>query len=117
MVRHLCSSTSVSPGLLQVKKTYYWDDLMFGEPDNSSVINTEKATVVFYPNPVNDVLNINTNNAVQKVTVLNAVGSVVETLQPNSTAVNVNMASYTSGMYVVILQTSNETLSFKATKN
>ena len=99
------------------EKTYYWDDLMFGEPDNSSVINTEKATVVFYPNPVNDVLNINTNNPVQKVTVLNAVGSVVETLQPNSTAVNVNMASYTSGMYVVILQTSNETLSFKATKN
>lgn len=99
------------------EKTYYWDDMIFGEPDNSSVTDVEKATVTFYPNPVTDVLNIDANSTIQNVTILNTVGAVVESFDANSTSINVDMTAYTSGVYVVLLESVNGTLSFKATKN
>jgi hypothetical protein len=99
------------------EKTYYWDDMIFGEPDNSSVKELTSGSMSYYPNPVTNVLNIATTNTMNHVTVMNAVGAVVESFDANNAVLSIDMTTYVSGIYVIVVETSNETLSFKASKN
>jgi hypothetical protein len=99
------------------EKTYYWDDMMFGEPDNSSVKEMKTVSMMFYPNPVTDVINITANATIQHITVSNSVGQVVAQFDASASNAQVNMSEYEMGLYVFIVETNEQTVSFKATKN
>ncbi len=99
------------------EKSYYWDDMMFGEPDNSSVKDIASTTLSYYPNPVTDVININANATINNITVSNSLGQVVAHIDATTTQVSVDMSTYENGLYVFVVETNNDTISFKAAKN
>lgn len=99
------------------EKTYHWDDMMFGEPKNTSVSDLNIEGISFYPNPVNNVLNIQTTEVIKHIAVTNNVGQVVATYDVNSANTQVDMTELTSGLYVFVVETTSTTHTFKATKN
>jgi hypothetical protein len=91
--------------------------MMFGEPDNSSVKDIASTTLSYYPNPVTDVININANATINNITVSNSLGQVVAHIDATTTQVTVDMSTYENGLYVFVVETNNDTISFKAAKN
>ena len=69
----------------------------------------EDASIALYPNPVNAVLNIQSNNEIDSVTICNAVGQNV--LIHNSSAMDVSHLP--KGIYICIIQQSNGNISTK----
>lgn len=65
------------------------------------------ASFSYYPNPVNDVLNISYSSDITSVTVYNMVGQKVITLQPNSSEVKVDMTTLSDGIYTVNVASGN----------
>ncbi|MFC2109530.1 T9SS type A sorting domain-containing protein, partial [Bacteroidota bacterium] len=62
----------------------------------------------FYPNPVNDVLHINSPVVIKNVTVYNVVGQEVYTMTPNAMDSSINLASQAKGIYFVKLVSEND---------
>lgn len=64
-------------------------------------------SVSVYPNPVNNVLNINTPSAIGKVKIINAVGQIVFENNIDASTYSINTSNFETGVYV--LQIENET--------
>lgn len=78
----------------------YIDDILTG----AGVLSTaqfEEDVFAVYPNPVQDILNIDTKDSVEKVTVYNILGKVVLEERPGTISPQINMASLPSGTYMV----------------
>lgn len=78
----------------------YIDDMLTG----SGILSTENFNEdVFsvYPNPVTDILNIESQEAVEKVVVYDVLGKVVLQDNPGVVSPSINMASLSSGTYFV----------------
>lgn len=78
----------------------YIDDMVAG----AGVLSTEQFNedvFAVYPNPVKDMLNIDTKNVVEKVTVFNILGKVVLEQKPGIASPQINMSSLPSGTYMV----------------
>jgi hypothetical protein len=72
-------------------------------------VSTEEATFVLYPNPVNDVLNIEASLGIQSVEILNNIGQQVLT----STQKHINVSHLPSGVYLVRIQDAANNLETK----
>ncbi|MFH0866546.1 MAG: M43 family zinc metalloprotease [Bacteroidota bacterium] len=82
-----------------------------GIPENASL-----ESILIYPNPANDVLNINMANygkADIKVEIYNAMGELVKSMNNNSQTLQIDMSNEVSGIYYVTLTTSEGTLTRK----
>lgn len=83
---------------------------------NSTVVKNE---FFVYPNPANDFLNIESPNAfISKYEIYDLQGRLVEnalTIEENS--LQIDLQSYSSGVYIIKLFTENETTIKKFTKN
>ena len=99
------------------EKTYYWDDMMFGEPANSSIEALSANTVGFHPNPVNDVLRITAATSLHSVKVFNTFGQLIGEFEASGTSAELDMTSFASGIYVFVVDTEVGEQSFKAIKN
>ena len=66
--------------------------------------------VKVYPNPVDDVLYINTNENITEVNVYNVVGVKMTTVNGQQTNVSVNMSNLNSGVYFVEVKTEKENI-------
>lgn len=78
----------------------YIDDLVGGE----GILSTEQFQAdVFsvYPNPVRDILNIDTNATVDRVVVYDILGKVVLDTTPGTISPKVDLSSLSSGTYMV----------------
>lgn len=87
----------------------------FTPQEITSSLSVGKITTVdfsVYPNPANDVLNIQTNETIKQVTVYNMQGRKL--IQEASSVLNIT--SLSSGVYLVELQTTNGTSSVKFIK-
>ena len=72
-----------------------------------SGINEESnATFNLYPNPVNDVLNIQSSKNITQMIITDMQGKIVSNLNSNQNIVQVNTASFLPGLY--LLQLINE---------
>jgi hypothetical protein len=72
-------------------------------------VSTDEATFVLYPNPVNDVLNIEASLGIQSVEILNNIGQQVLT----STQKQINVSHLPSGVYLVRIQDAANNLETK----
>ncbi|MCP4483665.1 MAG: T9SS type A sorting domain-containing protein, partial [Flavobacteriaceae bacterium] len=96
--------------------TYYYDDIELSEP--LGVNENESQTVIHYPNPTNNIWNIETNNQViDSIQVLDIQGKVVLNIYPNSSKAIINAESLTTGMYLTRINTSEGIKIIKLVKN
>ena len=69
-----------------------------------------------YPNPVNDVLNINGTDVISKVLVYNVFGQKVIELSPNTNTLSIDTSNFVSGAYFVQLSSDDKTKTIKILK-
>jgi serine protease len=69
-----------------------------------SIENT-KETIFVYPNPVADILNINSNYKVSNVKVLNYIGQTIDNINVSGMDVTINTSTYKSGIYFIQIET------------
>lgn len=92
------------------------EDFLVGEPAMSDWVfiigvgmdNEFANTVMIYPNPVADVLTIDNCSDVRTVTLIDLSGKVMTSVDNNGqSSMNINMASYQKGMYIIKLTGEN----------
>lgn len=71
----------------------------------------------YYPNPVNDVLNISHTKNVQSIEIFNLVGQSILSKKVNSTEFQVNISNFPNGTYLVKVNSDEQTETFKVVKN
>ncbi|WP_294820579.1 T9SS type A sorting domain-containing protein [uncultured Flavobacterium sp.] len=76
----------------------------------------DKNSLTFFPNPVNDVLNISYNEAISGVVVYNLLGQPVLKAAPNATSAQVDMSSLAAGSYIVKLSSGDSSATIKVIK-
>lgn len=69
-----------------------------------------------YPNPVTDILNIESQSKVKSISIYDTTGRNVLASEINQTKFNVNLSALTSGTYIVTVQTENGSQSAKVIK-
>lgn len=70
-----------------------------------------------YPNPVEDVLNINDLNDVNKIEIFDITGKMVQSAIVESNRISVNISALNSGVYIVSFYTKNGIKTNKFVKN
>jgi len=70
----------------------------------------------FYPNPVNDVLNISAKNDIEKLQIVNMLGQTIKTVTPNNRDYQLDLSSLTSGIYFVKARVNNAEGTFRIVK-
>jgi hypothetical protein len=78
----------------------------------------EDINLAYYPNPVSDMLKIQSSSAINSIEVYNMLGQIVEKVyyQGDINEVQINMADITSGTYFVRVYTNNKQKSFTIIK-
>tara|TARA_B100000809_G_scaffold176743_1_gene174193 strand:- start:7515 stop:8903 length:1389 start_codon:yes stop_codon:yes gene_type:complete len=101
----------LSASIIDYKIAWYENLTILGLEEETSV-----SEIIFYPNPVKNVLNFNTKNniIVHKVSVYSALGSLV--LENNNPTNSINVSKLFSGFYFVQLKTENGELVKKVIK-
>ncbi len=78
--------------------------------ENLSVIDQEKDTSVkIFPNPANDTLNISANGTIKIVEIYDVQGRMTQASVVNSSAVKINVNSFSNGVYFLRIKTENGT--------
>jgi hypothetical protein len=73
---------------------------------SSSDFSNNNLKVALYPNPVNDILNIETANEIKSIEIYNLLGQKVKTTKSR----NINVADLSNGTYVVRVEDTNNAL-------
>jgi hypothetical protein len=84
--------------------------------DNYKLMDTAPGGFVYYPNPVNDDLNIRARENISIINVYNAIGQLVMTKRPSEIATKLEMSTLASGMYLVQLEAGTLKENFKIFK-
>jgi len=80
--------------------TVYLDNIYLHKNTLSSALN-ELSQFNMYPNPANDVLNINAKGSIQSVAIINMIGQTVLTASPNEISSRLDINQLPAGVYVV----------------
>jgi hypothetical protein len=72
-------------------------------------VNEFDNTVRVYPNPANNVLNINANSNINRVEVYNMMGQMVGMYNVNDMNTQINTTNFANGVYTVKIETENGT--------
>jgi len=92
-----------------------------GNPDTQVGITLENDPdneLRVFPNPATTVLNIEYSEAPYKVSVYNSIGVLVHSLESSEPLVNINVNSYTKGLYLVrVTDTGNNVITRKVIVN
>jgi hypothetical protein len=96
---------------------HYWDDAVWEEIQNLSTNENDlHSGIAVYPNPFNDVLNISETKDLKTVTITDAAGRLIKTVEKPSTVIQ--LSDLEKGVYFVTLHFKNGTnKSFKSIKN
>lgn len=100
---------------LEANNTNYIDDVVFSE----GVLSTEDFNnneFNVYPNPIVDNLNIQSTEAVNRVTVYDVLGKIVLSSTPGIASPSIDMSNVTSGVYLVNITTENSSKTIKVLK-
>lgn len=107
--------------------TFISDDVNprgFGAIDDVSLVYTpdlstnsvEKNPIVFYPNPVKDILHLSNTETIENITVFNTLGQIVMVKEIKTPEGIVDLSSLSSGNYTVKVKTQNTAQSIKIIK-
>ncbi|QNJ96787.1 T9SS type A sorting domain-containing protein [Constantimarinum furrinae] len=96
---------------------YYMDDLVLAVGDLTLGVNSfTEGNFSVYPNPVKDILNISSVDAVSRVTVYDVLGKVVLQEQPDRVSPSIDMGALSNGAYLVQVTIGNSTKTVKVVK-
>jgi hypothetical protein len=70
--------------------------------------------ITFYPNPVNDNLNISSHTAIKSITISDVVGKTVRTIKNAENIQSINLSDLKQGVYILSTDTNKQ---FKFLKN
>ena len=95
-------------------------DMFLLDIDNFSVtpglgVENHGVKTVVYPNPVNNVLNIEASANINRVEVYNMMGQMVGNYKANDVNTQINTSSFANGIYTVKIETENGTTTQKFT--
>ncbi len=95
-------------GDMSTKTRLWMDDLQISADSNLGLsvdrFKTGNSTLKVYPNPVSEMLNINTGtHSIQNISLINALGSIVYSSQSNTSSINMN--NYDIGIYILQIKT------------
>ncbi len=89
------------------------------DPENQ---NTNVETVVnindinIYPNPTNNIVNLNTNDVITKVIVIDLAGKIITTSNPNTNTTTIDLTDYPNGIYILNITINGQQLHKKIIK-
>jgi Secretion system C-terminal sorting domain len=75
-----------------------------------------KHSTTLYPNPVSNILNINSENTIDAVQIYNLIGQMVYSAQPVQNNTTVNVSGLTSGVYIVTTTIAGQQISERIIK-
>ena len=87
-----------------------------GVTQNLATDSFDDANFAFYPNPVNDVLNLSYTENITKVQVINLLGQEVRTNSMDATLAQVDMSNLPSGTYLVKVTANDKVKTIKVIK-
>jgi len=103
-----------SPAALAAEPASPGDDFICVLYTNVNEISEVMTQV--YPNPAKDLVNINSGSSINRITVINYVGQVVYDVEvSNQTKVELNVAGYEAGVYMVKIATTEGTVTKRVT--
>ena len=70
-------------------------------------INDNENNVSIYPNPANNVINVNAASNINNVEIFNMMGQRVAVIDANDTNVQINTTALSNGMYLMRITTEN----------
>lgn len=85
-------------------------------PENLGLSNVNNNTIVFYPNPVENILNLESKSVIEKTKIYNIMGQLLQSEKFNTTNVNLDFSGLTSGLYIVSTLIDNKNSTFKILK-
>ena len=72
-----------------------------------SGVENHESLATIYPNPANNVLNINANSNISMVEVFNVMGQMVASYNANDVNTQINTSNFANGVYTVRIHTEN----------
>ncbi len=93
----------VSDGIFSDSKSFTINIVDETDVTNNKVDNN----TIIYPNPVSDVLVINSNETINRLKVITQTGAVVLTTEVNYLEKQLNLEHLENGLYIVVLYTDN----------
>lgn len=87
-------------------------------PDNFLATSepTQTEATKLYPNPVNDVLNIDSKTIIDNVSIYNMAGQIISSTKTNSKTVKVDASKFKTGVYIVKVNSGSESKTYKMIK-
>ena len=99
------------------ENTNYWIDLLlFLEPGIIAIDDFSSTNFKLFPNPVTDILNIESEASVSEIEVYNTLGKQVLKTRPNAISPSLDMSALSSGVYLVSVTIGNTSKIFKVVK-
>jgi hypothetical protein len=77
---------------------------------------SDLTSVVYWPNPVKDILNIKSANLVDSVSISNMLGQALKTARYNQSEILIDINSFKTGTYFVRVKSADRTTVFKIVK-
>jgi len=76
----------------------------------SDISSDKKAIISIYPNPANEILNIESNENIVDIKIYNGFGQIVFSSSPQNNNLRINTSDFNSGIYFVKIKTENENI-------
>lgn len=96
---------------------FYFDDLILHTLQNNLNLNTVNPTNFrLFPNPVKNLLNIKSNVQDYDVSIFNLHGQIIYTKKGSSNDLKIDTKKLTSGVYFVLINSNDNSQSFKIVK-
>jgi len=78
--------------------------------------NFENGTIAYFPNPVNDILNITNLKTTATIEIINAIGQQIYSKRITTKDTQIEMSTLTNGIYFVKVTSENQIQTFKVIK-
>lgn len=112
------TATKLNMDLGKSTETFYIDDASFNAaqtvPLGVSDFNAKNDKIIFYPNPVKNYLNINSNADIKSISISDLTGKTVRTIKNTENIQSVDLSDLNQGMYILSTDTNKQ---FKFLKN
>ncbi len=111
-----------SPGEILYIRVWEYGNDEFGEfnvcawDPLSAIADNQIEGFKFFPNPVNNVLNMTAKDNIEAVSITNITGQEVMNVAPNAMETQVNMSQLQNGIYFVKVQVNGQVTAFKVIK-
>ncbi|MBX2827325.1 MAG: T9SS type A sorting domain-containing protein [Flavobacteriaceae bacterium] len=100
---------------ISVNNDYYIDDIQYSDQP-LGVSDLEAIGVSIYPNPVQNRLNVQSQEAISKVAIYNILGQQVYASNVDALSTSIDMSQMASGAYIVQVEVNGQSATYKVIK-